>query len=333
MYFDKKTVIEKHISINEKNVKPEKSFHIAYGVDKNFLFGAAISMTSVIINNKEKELNFHIFTDYIDDEYTTRATELSKKFGVIIDIYLTNPNCISNLPTETWPLSTYFRFIIFDFLSERINKLLYLDADIICKGSISHITTLDLDEHFAAVVPDIEAMQVIAAKRLSISKIQGRYFNAGFLLMNLDEWKKNDLTRKSISLLSDPEKNSVLKYQDQDALNLLLFGNLIYLPRDFNCIFTLKSELYDRTHNLYRETIKNETVFIHYVGITKPWHEWSSYPSAQFFQVAHAESTWEDKKLLPPINAAQWKKKSKHEFKQNKFIKGILSRLKFNQIR
>ncbi|AZK60966.1 glycosyltransferase [Pectobacterium versatile] len=333
MYFDKKKVIEKHIHINEKNIKSENAFHIAYGVDKNFLFGAAISMTSVIINNKEKNLNFHIFTDYIDAEYTTRATELSEKFGIIIDIYLTNPDCISNLPTETWPLSTYFRFIIFDFLSEKINKLLYLDADIICKGSISDIIKINLDNHFAAVVPDIEAMQIIAAERLNMPKIQGLYFNAGFLLMNLDGWKKNNLTRESISLLSDPEKKSILKYQDQDALNILLFGNSIYLPRDFNCIFTLKSELYDRTHNLYKNIIKNETIFIHYVGITKPWHTWSSYPSAKFFHVAHAESTWKDKELLLPVNATQWKKKSKHEFKQKKFIKGILSRLKFNQTR
>nr|WP_255487192.1 glycosyltransferase [Arsenophonus endosymbiont of Bemisia tabaci] len=52
----------------EKN----KNFNIAYGVDKNFLLGAAISINSVLINNIDTNFNFHLFTDYIDDEYIQR---------------------------------------------------------------------------------------------------------------------------------------------------------------------------------------------------------------------------------------------------------------------
>ncbi|MGL9750976.1 MAG: glycosyltransferase [Symbiopectobacterium sp.] len=67
-------------------------------------------------------------------------------------------------------------------------------------------------------------------------------------------------------------EHSELKYQDQDALNMLLLGKTFLLPRKYNRIYSIKSELYDRTHQKYKKIITNESVLIHYVGTTKPWN-------------------------------------------------------------
>ncbi|EJD6581361.1 lipopolysaccharide 1,2-glucosyltransferase, partial [Providencia rettgeri] len=47
----------------------EAELNIAYGVDNNFLFGSGISMNSIIINNRNLKLKFHLFTDFIDDDF------------------------------------------------------------------------------------------------------------------------------------------------------------------------------------------------------------------------------------------------------------------------
>ncbi|EHH7865808.1 lipopolysaccharide 1,3-galactosyltransferase, partial [Escherichia coli] len=41
---------------------------IAYGTDKNFLFGCGISIASILNYNEGSRLCFHIFTDYFGDD-------------------------------------------------------------------------------------------------------------------------------------------------------------------------------------------------------------------------------------------------------------------------
>lgn len=45
------------------------TLNVSYGVDKNFMFGSGVSITSVLMNNQDINFSFHLFTDYIDDEY------------------------------------------------------------------------------------------------------------------------------------------------------------------------------------------------------------------------------------------------------------------------
>ena len=60
-------IIQKHLidsSTHEKN----KKLNIAYGVDRNFLFGSGISMTSVLVNNPDIDIHCYIATGYVDDD-------------------------------------------------------------------------------------------------------------------------------------------------------------------------------------------------------------------------------------------------------------------------
>ena len=104
--------------------------------------------------------------------------------------------------------------------------------------------------------------------------MNGRYFNAGVIYVNLKKWHEANLTPYLLTLLRGETKYGSLKYLDQDALNIAFNMNNIYLAKDFDTIYTLKNELYDRSHRKYQQTITDKTVLIHYTGITKPWHSW-----------------------------------------------------------
>lgn len=324
MYFDKSTLIESetHFIKNQS----EHAFNVAYGIDKNFMFGAAISATSIIVNNQTVSLAFHFFTDYIDDEIISRFEATANKYNVSVHIYKINTQLLSELPQNKWPCSTYFRLVAFDYLDDKVDKLLYIDADVMCKNDLTALSQLDFQDAICAVVPDIDATQEQCAKRLSIESLKHNYFNAGVMYMHLKNWKDNELTKKTIEFI---RKNTTLKYPDQDALNILLLEKTILLPRKFNCIYSIKSELKDKTHQKFKDIINNESVFIHYVGTTKPWCEWGQYPSTAFFQHAYQASTWNDVPLVEARTPTQWKKKSKHEFRKYHFLSGILARLKY----
>ncbi|WP_347254072.1 glycosyltransferase family 8 protein [Leminorella grimontii] len=317
------------------DIEENNSFlNVSYGVDESFLFGAAISITSVLMNNRKLRLSFHVFTDYIDDDYITRFNELSEQFNTNINIYLIDPKAFSSLPTsQIWSYATYFRLLSFDYLSNFISSVLYLDADIVCKGQLDYIYNMEFDGKFAAVVLDVSDMQSKSAERLNWPELVGKYFNAGMVYVNLAAWAEYDLTNKSLRLLRGESEYGYLKYLDQDALNISFNMNNIYLPRDYNCIYTIKNELKAKNQNEYKEIIKDSTVFIHYTGATKPWHEWANYPSSQYFLQAWRISPWKQRPLKNAEKIVEWKKKYKHEFKQGRYLKAVISGIKYSLVK
>ncbi|QLK88610.1 lipopolysaccharide 1,2-glucosyltransferase [Arsenophonus endosymbiont of Aphis craccivora] len=315
----------------EKN----KNFNIAYGVDKNFLLGAAISINSVLINNIDTDFNFHLFTDYIDDEYIQRFQKMITKYNSNIIIYLLDAEELKQLSTsDFWSYATYFRLIAFEYLSTNINSILYLDADVICKGNLKELFQLNLANSFAAVVLDVNNMQQSSATRLKLTDLNGKYFNAGVIYVNLKKWIENDLSKKSLELVRGTTNFGKLKYLDQDALNILFQTQNIYLSRDYNCIYTLKNELAYHDLSKYKNTITDSTILIHYTGVTKPWHTWGiNYPASQFFFNSYIHSPWKDQPLKIAEKRTELQEKYKHLFLQHKYVHGLLCLIKYKLLK
>jgi len=314
-------------NVNLGNTSP---LNISYGVDKNFLYGAGVSIASVLINNKNINFVFHVFTDYVDEDYLSAFEQTAKQFNTSIIVYHIDPEYFLDLPTsQFWSYATYFRVLSFEYLSTSISTLLYLDADVICKGSLEYITNITFADEFAAVIPDNNTMQKGSVERLKYPEMEGKYFNAGVIYVNLKKWHEHKLTPYLIELLRGKTKYGTLKYLDQDALNIAFALNNIYISKDYDCIYTLKNELNDKTHLKYKETITDKTVLIHYTGITKPWHLWADYPAASYFNTARNSSPWKSFPLKDARTVAEMQKKYKHQFAHREYLKGIISLLKY----
>ncbi len=67
------------IAVSGKLLTPIVCKNIAYGIDRNFLFGAAVSMQSVVMHNPDLAVKFHLFTDYIDEDYLQRVNAFTSK--------------------------------------------------------------------------------------------------------------------------------------------------------------------------------------------------------------------------------------------------------------
>lgn len=147
---------------------------IAYGIDRNFLFGAAVSMQSVAMYNSGIALRFHLFTDYIDDDYLIRVDQFTQKNkNVEVKIYVVSKKFIDIFPSlKQWSYATFFRLVAFQILSDSVEKLLYIDADVICKGSLSGLLDIHFEnDKYAAVIKDIPFMQGKPAERLNVLRL------------------------------------------------------------------------------------------------------------------------------------------------------------------
>ncbi len=91
-------------------------------------------------------------------------------------------------------------------------------------------------------------------------------FQCWFLLINIDEWNLNNISSKAIEMLRDPDWVSKITHLDQDVLNVLLNGKVKFISEKYNTRYSINYELKDKVDN----PVNDDTVFIHYVGPTKP---------------------------------------------------------------
>lgn len=61
-YLNADEMIKETLIFNEgQPLSADAPFHIAYGIDKNFLFGCGVSIASVLLHNRSMNFVFHVF--------------------------------------------------------------------------------------------------------------------------------------------------------------------------------------------------------------------------------------------------------------------------------
>ena len=166
-------------------------------------------------------------------------------------------------------VETYYRLLAFELLPA-VDKVLYLDADILVTGPLAKLYNKDISKVCVAAVPDQGLVQNDKRHKLQLGlKASDEYVNAGVLLMNLRRMRKI-ITGKAIFDFIE-EKSHCLKYQDQDIINVLFRDELLLLEKKYN-----QSPLYEDKEDFrnYFSTKRRYPTIIHYMGEeTKPWKE------------------------------------------------------------
>ncbi|OCG03219.1 glycosyltransferase [Gilliamella sp. wkB112] len=332
MHLNANTIIKKKITFGAKSYNNVDQLNIAYGIDRNFFLGCVISITSILLNNPNDDFRFHIFTNHINDDFQHKVEQLTNKYKTCIIIYFIDDNNLSNLPTtRNWTIATYFRFIIADYFYNQLDKILYLDADIICKGSLHELFVLPFDKNIIYAVEDKDSIWwKKCAIRLNENKLLSAYFNAGFLLINLKKWESFNVNGKSLKLLADENLSKKFTHLDQDVLNLILLEEVKYLDKRYNQQVNINYELKYKSKSNFYCPITDETILIHYIGPTKPWHKWAKdYKCSQYFLDAKSNSPFQDTPLLSARTSTQMRYCAKHKLHQKKFFSSIFYFLKY----
>lgn len=324
MFFGQDSIKSK---VEFSSLAGKEELNIAYGADEKFIFGTGVSIESVIINNKNKRLKFHIFTDVISETNADKLAQICKKHETAITIYNVNTDLVRTLPTnKAWSHAIYFRLMIADFFVEKASRVLYLDSDIFCAGDISYLVDLDISDYTVAAVNDPGTKEILQTDALFDSKLAiNGYFNSGVMLINTIKWNENSVTERSMQILSNDGKERTLRYFDQDAINLATCGTVLFIDNIFNYIIDLNYK-YKCNENLAH---KQASLF-HFVGLTKPWHMWSRfYEECEPFNRAKASSPWKDDRLLKPVTRHNYKYSAKHNRFNGHYLSSIYDYLRF----
>ncbi len=144
--------------------------------------------------------------------------------------------------------ATISRLFLPDILSD-VTKIIYMDGDTIADLDIAELWLQDLAGNALAAVPDLGVLRARyivprdptfdtwATMALAIWQSVGipleNYFNAGVLLLDIEQLRTSGLFRQTLSVLTN---NAHFPCPDQDALNAVFANNYTLLPFRYNVL-------------------------------------------------------------------------------------------------
>ena len=213
---------------------------------KNYYYSIKILYTNIREENKKK------ISKYETENVKIEFVDLNYYIEEVKDKLYTR---------DYYSKTTYFRLFIPN-LYPQYNKVLYLDSDVVVLGDISKLYNVELGNNLVAAAPDDviqtnKVFQEYAEKVVGVADYRN-YFNAGILLMNLDEFRKFKFQEKFLYLL---ETIKFTVAQDQDYLNRLSKGKV-----------KLIDKTWDRMPIAVDDVKEEDIKIIHYNLAYKPWH-------------------------------------------------------------
>ncbi|HDR0633103.1 General stress protein A [Pasteurella multocida] len=261
-----------------------------------------------ILNNNGKDISFYIFDLGISEESKKDICDVVIASGNKVYFIFVNESDFNQFPSniDYISLATYARLKATDYLPSSLNKIIYLDVDVLVFDSLETLWNIDISHYFAAACYDsfIENENHEHKKVISMSERE-YYFNAGVMVFNLEEWRKIDVFSRSLELL-DIYPNQMI-YQDQDILNILFKNKIYYL----DCRFNFMPNQLERIKQYHKGKLSNlhslekttmPVAISHYCGPEKAWHDNCKHFKVYFYQKILAEITkGTDKKRMLSI--------------------------------
>ena len=262
-----------------------------------FLQHTAVCLASLLSNNPDFFFDIVIVrrvTEDLDEEKLRRSLAgfpnhrlTFQKFTPPADLLL------PLIPHAHYTIDTYTRLWLGEFFPETVDRVLYLDADIVVVGSIAPLWSTDLGGALMGAV-DIPGSDQ-GVRRLAM-RMEDGYFNAGVLLIDVAQWRA---TRAELTVLDYIRVNPERVSYDQDALNACFRSRTKRLDYQWNVIRPFYREpLVLPLGRTEIETIRRDAKIIHFNGGSKPWSYFCDHPRRAEYEKYLRMTEWRD--YVPP---------------------------------
>lgn len=270
--------------------------HLLFATNDAYVPHVATALASIFENNMDMEFVVHVMATEISDDNYKKLKKFVERYHHLLDVKIVNPD---DLEID---LSICGKWGIFPFLKlyaaelyPNVDKILYIDADMICLGSLKSIESVDMTEYYIAASTDEQGAER-HKQRLNLPH-DAFYGCAGLVWFNLSKWRKEDVCRKCFNYFNSPANRDIIKWGEQDVLNKVCQGYIHELPIIYN-MFSFYWLHHGRNIPIrYRDNIieyKHNTVIIHYIDSCKPWFKDNHFPLKKYYWQYHQLTPWKN---------------------------------------
>jgi lipopolysaccharide biosynthesis glycosyltransferase len=268
---------------------------IVFAADPAYAAPLATALLSLAESNSNAwPLDVHVIHEGIDEIIKARICRSLPKGSANITWHAINTASFAGSLFTRPGVSkmTFARIVLPQVLPSTCRRALYLDGDILVLASLEKLWNLDLGGAVVGAVPDYCLDHAV---RHGLGPKEGpavtRYFNAGVILIDIDEWRRERVTEKALRYLEHfPEA----EYSDQDALNFACDGKWKIMNQSWNFQF-------DPSQDLAAERRSRNIAIAHFVTFAKPWRSGSLSPNVAFYEAFRSRTLFR----LTPRQRAQ----------------------------
>lgn len=291
--------------------------NVLFSSDNNYAQHLGVAMYSLLDKNREaKSISIFIVDNGIKEENKLKLKSVVDGFTnaniCFISFDIWKQKLHLNL---LWPisLSSYARLFMASMLPVNVEKVIYLDCDMIVCDSLAELWNTDMHGCVVAAVQDYQS----DVPKLKIGlHPSDAYFNAGMLLVDLKAWRDQSCEEKCLKFIEDHEGN--VFHHDQGVLNGVFRGTWYRLPIRYNLMTInffvktnrLKVFCKDNSLESYSENeiieAKSHPCILHFTPslTTRPWVKTCKHPLRYLYWDNLAKTPWKD--ALPEEDRNKW---------------------------
>ena len=274
---------------------------IVFATNNEFCPYAAIAITSLLEHNRGK-IRIHLFTIDVDESNLQQISQLvSSYIDAKLQIYPVNASLLDGFPNpDIYSWAAYLRLFMPEQLPAHVDKVLYLDADLIINGSLQELWNIDISDYSCAAVYDTILSYSIVKDYIGYDYYAEGYANSGVLLINLAYWRAHHIQQQLMDFL----KTHLVKLPDQDAINAVLHGTIKFIHPKWNCHtgYFAFPPLVRGDQKKYIKTLWRNARIVHFTGPAKPWYRECVNPYKKDFRKYAQLVSWNgisDRELQP----------------------------------
>ena len=302
-----------NLKIADSNRFNSNIAHIVYASDDLFAEILGTSMVSLYENSRDmQDIIVYIFDSGISTSNKEKLMSLAINYQRSMPFFIEAKDISQELSMDVaidrGSLSQYARLFVSSDLPETLERVLYLDCDILINKSIKELWNINL--HGKTIAALMDAFSKFYRVNINL-KPNDIMFNSGVMLIDLKRWKEQKIEEKLMKFISS--KNGKIQQGDQGALNAVLSHDTYCFEPRFNSVtifydFTYKEMLIYRKPPKYYEKKQiekavNEPNIIHFTTSfisRRPWvegcqhqyvGEWVKYKNMSPWKT---ENVWKD---------------------------------------
>ena len=248
--------------------------NLLFAINRNFADLLAVTLRSVVKNGGADHYDAYILhSDLTPEDQEDIIREAGK--NVTCRFLPVDETVFDGFPESgRYPRQIYYRLIAPLLLPEELERVLYLDVDLVVINSLEELYNMDFQGNYYIACSHVnEFLTKFNQVRLGVEE-DAPYINTGVMLLNLPLLREN-LTLEQVRQTAQ-KKMKTFFLPDQDLLTVM-HGEHIRL------VDTMRYNLSDRLLSWHNANPQNEpigldwvrenAVIIHYYGKNKPWKE------------------------------------------------------------
>ena len=177
--------------------------HLLFTADENYARRIPVVLESIKSSNKGERVSIHLISNELSQELRDFLAGFCADLGYDFFTYLIQKSTFSKAPVNKhYSNAMYYRLLAAEILPQDLERILYLDPDVLVINSLVPLWNMKLEEGmcFAAASHTTEEgiLDNINRIRLETSSV---YFNTGVLLMDLTKCRLQSVVNWFVGMI------------------------------------------------------------------------------------------------------------------------------------